>query len=215
MLIVAPGRSQRKTLSNSGRGKLIQPFVALPLSSCRKIAEPRPGTAGCALYSTKAKLAVGTWRLPERFARAAERRCRAAGDVFELVVRRRGRILVPPVAAHEVVVAEVNAGIRVEPVDGGADRKCAERRRPVALVAVGRDAAVADPRCPRAAGRLAALRQGELRRGGARRRGDHGDPLRARAVAEDEREGERQQHDPRVRLPGWSRRLRSSRLSSR
>ena len=48
------GSSQRRTVSSSPAGRLTQPFVGPPMSSCRKIADPRPGTAGCALYSTKA-----------------------------------------------------------------------------------------------------------------------------------------------------------------
>ena len=37
--------------------RLTQPFVAPPVSACRKIAEPRPGTTGLALYSMTAKYA--------------------------------------------------------------------------------------------------------------------------------------------------------------
>jgi hypothetical protein len=44
--IVAPGRSQRRVRRRSGRGSETQPFVAWPVASCRKIAEPWPGTAG-------------------------------------------------------------------------------------------------------------------------------------------------------------------------
>ncbi len=44
--IVAPGRSQRRVRRRSGRGSETQPFVACPVSSCRNIAEPRPGTVG-------------------------------------------------------------------------------------------------------------------------------------------------------------------------
>ena len=54
MVIVAPGRSQRRTRRSSGRGSETQPFVAAPVESCRKIAEPRPGTTGPVLYSTTA-----------------------------------------------------------------------------------------------------------------------------------------------------------------
>ncbi len=54
MLIVAPGRSRRSRPISLGRGRLMQPFVAWPRSSCRKIAEPRPGTGGLLLNSMNA-----------------------------------------------------------------------------------------------------------------------------------------------------------------
>ena len=52
--IVAPGRSRRNNCTSSVRGSDTQPLVGWPRSSCRKIADPRPGTAGCVLYSMSA-----------------------------------------------------------------------------------------------------------------------------------------------------------------
>ena len=59
---------------------------------------------------------------PERLAAAAEARTDAAGDMAEAVVGRRARILVPPVAAGEPVVAEAHARVRRDAVDGVPSR---------------------------------------------------------------------------------------------
>ncbi len=107
--IEAPGRSRRRSRSSSGRGSEMQPFVARPVSSCRKIPLPRPGTAGDDVVLHDRELAVGDGRAPERFAPAAERRRGAAGDVPEAVVGGRARVLVPPVAAAQPAVAERDA----------------------------------------------------------------------------------------------------------
>src|SRR4051794_11643016 len=53
--IVAPGLRRRRTETSCVRGSDTQPFVARPVSTWRKIADPRPGTTGAALYSTSAK----------------------------------------------------------------------------------------------------------------------------------------------------------------
>ena len=78
---------------------------------------------------------------PERLAAAAERRPRAARDVPERVVRRRARVLVPPVAADEPVVAERarrdSARSRRSSRRSGTSRS-ASRRRPRACASRAR-----------------------------------------------------------------------------
>src|SRR5207302_5778921 len=89
--------------------------------------------------------------LPERLARAAERRTRAAGDVPEAVVGRRARVFVPPVAADEPVIAKPHAGVRSDAVDRLAETVRAGRCRPVALALVRREPAPAEVCRPRPA----------------------------------------------------------------
>src|SRR6185436_16598729 len=57
---------------------------------------------GC-IECDERELAVGDRLAPERLAAAVKRGRRPAGDVAEAVVRRRGRVTVPPVAAPEAV----------------------------------------------------------------------------------------------------------------
>ena len=82
------------------------------MSAWMKIADPRPGTAGLALYLDHREMHVGARRAPQRIAAGRERRARAARHVAERVVGRRGRVLVPPVAADEPPVAVADAGAR-------------------------------------------------------------------------------------------------------
>src|ERR671930_2458586 len=49
------GRSQRRTVSSWGRGRLTQPRVGRPVLAWRKIPEPRPGTIGLRLYAITAR----------------------------------------------------------------------------------------------------------------------------------------------------------------
>ena len=49
------GRNQRSVRRSSGSGRLMQPAVGRAALTCRKIADPRPRTIGCALYSITAK----------------------------------------------------------------------------------------------------------------------------------------------------------------
>ena len=45
----AAGRSQWRSVSSCGSGRLTQPSVGRPVLACRKIPEPRPGTIGLLL----------------------------------------------------------------------------------------------------------------------------------------------------------------------
>ena len=69
----AAGRSQRRTWRSCGSGRLTQPAVGCPALTCRKIAEPRPGTTGAALNSIDREVAVLRRDAPQRLAAAAER----------------------------------------------------------------------------------------------------------------------------------------------
>ena len=80
---------------------------------------------------------------PHALAAAAEWRCRPAADVLERVVGRRGRILVPPVAAAEAAVVEPNPRVRFVAIHRAADPVEGGRRRPVALAPVRRGAVLA------------------------------------------------------------------------
>ena len=55
IVIRAPGRRRASRESSRPRSRLTQPFVGRPVLTCRKIAEPRPGTGVAVLYSTTAK----------------------------------------------------------------------------------------------------------------------------------------------------------------
>ena len=99
--IAAPGSAEEARL----RGSEMQPFVACPLSSCKKIAAPRPGNGGRDVVLDDRELAIGDGGAPERFAPAAKRRCVPQATCRKRVVGRRPRILVPPVAAAEPAVA--------------------------------------------------------------------------------------------------------------
>src|SRR5207245_44155 len=72
------------------------------------------------------------------------------GDVLEGVVRRGGRILVPPVAADEAVVGVTDPRVGREAVHDRPDRVGAGRRGAVALTVMGRHASPAPPAGPRA-----------------------------------------------------------------
>ena len=69
--------------------------------------------------------------------------------MVEAVVVRRARVLDPPVAADDAVVAVAHAGVRRHAVHHGAEAEHAGGRRAVTLVPVGRDASSAEPRAPR------------------------------------------------------------------
>src|ERR1700690_2825119 len=106
----------------------MQPWVGLPQSSCRKIAEPRPGDDWIDVVADRDEVLVGARRGPEPAADLDEGRRRTTGDVPEGVVAGRRRVLVPEVAADEPVVGVVDAGIGRDPVDhrtepGGATRR--------------------------------------------------------------------------------------------
>src|SRR5439155_18312181 len=81
---------------------------------------------------------------------------RSAPHVTEPVVRRRARVLVPPVAADEPVVGEAHAWIGRDSVDDSAEREDADRRRSVSLAVVRRDAVASEPSAPRTRGRAPA-----------------------------------------------------------
>ena len=163
-----PGGAARRSRSSRGR--------------CRHAGRsPSRGPAppGRDVVVDDRELAVGDGRPPERLAAAAKRRRRPTGEMAEGVVGRRARILVPPVAAGQAVVAEPNARVGVEPIDRRPERVRPERCRAVALTVMGREAAVPDPRRPRACDAASALEQRHCRDRRAKARRDDLDPLRA------------------------------------
>ena len=82
------GSQPAQERTSSPGGSEMQPFVGWPRSTCRKIAEPRPGTrVRVVLDEREVRVArSSTSRAPRS---AAERRRRSAGDVLEGVVGRR------------------------------------------------------------------------------------------------------------------------------
>ena len=106
------GSSQRSTRRRAGRRRLMQPLVAFPICTWRKIPDPRPGNDGMHVVFDHCQMRVGARRRRHVGRRHLERRPSAATDALERVVRRRLRVLDPPVPAAEANVAERNAGIR-------------------------------------------------------------------------------------------------------
>src|SRR6266545_6288878 len=92
------GDSQRSTWSKLARRRLMQPFVGLPVCTCRKIPEPRRGTTGLMLNSTTARYAYARGDFDMSGVVTLNGGLRPQPTRWN-VLRRRRRILDPPVAA--------------------------------------------------------------------------------------------------------------------
>ena len=109
--------------------------------------DPRTTSAndGMHVVLDHCQMRVGARRRPHIRRRHPERRTSAATDALERVVRRRLRVLDPPVPAAEANVAKRDARIRRVAVHRPADRKETSRCRAVALPSARTHAVLADP----------------------------------------------------------------------
>ena len=140
----------------------------VPVSSCRKIAEPRPGTRG--RRCTRRPRTRGRRRGARQSASLPPPNggARPQATWRKLVVGRRARVLVPPVAADEPVVGQVQrrgSGRARRPSARSRTCRAASSRRPRGG---GREAGVADARRPGAGGRGARIRAATATRSSTR-----------------------------------------------
>ena len=105
---------------------------------------PTPGNDGMHVVLDHRQMCVGARRRRHVRRRHLERRMPTATDSLERVVRRRLRVLDPPVPAAEANVAKRNTGVRRVAVHRPADRKETSRCRAVALPSVHAHPLLAD-----------------------------------------------------------------------
>ena len=143
------GRSQRRIVSSCGDREADAPERRVAVAHVEE--DPR-----AAARDDRVRVVVDHREVPvcrrrpgHVLARDPEGGLRPAAHVLEPVVEGRARVLDPPVAADDPVIAVPHSGIRPEPVHDRVEAERAARRRPVALALVLGDASLAEPGGPR------------------------------------------------------------------
>src|SRR5207253_10502377 len=126
---------------SAGRGARVSVATASRRTIARATARRPPGRTRSGRSSTGS--------IPTRASRFSTTASPAATGGTR--TRARARVLVPPVAAGEAVVAKRDARVGIDPVDDRPDLVRPGGRRAVALAMVRREAVATDTRAPRPA----------------------------------------------------------------